>query len=94
MTRTADHIDAIAGLIEDLEQEKRQGLLSLSAVILFGGVTAAALIMMLQFELHFLLPFILGLSITAMGGCYGVDSLARIRSLKRQIEIIHEDTKL
>ena len=94
MTRTADHIDAIAGLIEDLHQEKKQALLALSVVILFGAVTAAALIMMLQFELRFLLPFILGLSITAMGGCYGVDSLARIRSLKRQIEIIHEDTKL
>ena len=93
MTRTADHIDAIAGLIEDLEQEKRQGLLSLSVVILFGGVTTAALIM-LQFEWHFFFPFVLSLGITGMGGCYFVSSLSRIRSLKRQIEIIHEDTKL
>ena len=92
MTRTADHIDAIAGLIEDLEQEKRQGLLSLSAVILFGGVTAAAL-MSLR-ELHYMFPFVLSLSITAMGACSGAGSIARIRSLKRQIEIIHEDTKL
>jgi len=93
MTRNADHIDAINGLIEDLEQEKRQGLLSLSVVILFGAVTTAAIIM-LQCDLNYLLLFILGLGITAMGACYGVDSLARIRSLKRQIEIIHEDTKL
>ena len=92
MTRTADHIDAIAGLIEDLHQEKKQALLALSVVILFGAVTAAAL-MSLR-ELHYMFPFILGLSITGMGACYGVGSLARIRSLKRQIEIIHEDTKL
>jgi len=93
MTRNADHIDAINGLIEDLQQEKRQGLLSLAVVILFGGVTAAAL-MSLQRELHFMFPFILSLGVTAMGACYGVGSIARIRSLKRQIEIIHEDTKL
>ena len=93
MTRNADHIDAINGLIEDLQQEKRQGLLSLAVVILFGAVTTAAIIM-LQCELNYLLLFILGLGITAMGACYGVDSLARMRSLKRQIEIIHEDTKL
>ena len=93
MTRTADHVDAINGLIEDLQQEKKQALLALAVVILFGGVTTAALIM-LQCELHYLLPFLLGLGITGMGACYGVGSLARMRSLKRQIEIIHEDTKL
>ena len=93
MTRTASHVDTIAGLIEDLQQEKKQALLALSVVILFGAVTTAAIIM-LQCELNYLLLFILGLGITAMGACYGVDSLARMRSLKRQIEIIHEDTKL
>jgi len=93
MTRTASHVDTIAGLIEDLQQEKKQALLALSVVILFGGIAAAALIM-LQFEWHFFFPFVLSLGITATGACYGVDSLARIRSLKRQIEIIHEDTKL
>jgi len=93
MTRNADHIDAINGLIEDRDQEQKQALLALAVVILFGGITAAAL-MSLQRELHFMFPFILSLGVTAMGACYGVDSLARIRSLKRQIEIIHEDTKL
>ena len=93
MTRTADHVDAINGLIEDRDQEQKQALLALAVVILFGGITAAAL-MSLQRELHFMFPFVLSLSITAMGACCGVDSLARIRSLKRQIEIIHEDTKL
>ena len=93
MTRTASHVDTIAGLIEDLQQEKKQALLALAVVILFGGVTTAALIM-LQFEWHFFFPFVLSLGITGTGACYGVDSLARIRSLKRQIEIIHEDTKL
>ena len=93
MTRTADHIDAIAGLIEDRDQEQKQALLALSVVILFGGVTTAALIM-LQCELHYFFPFVLSLGITCMGGCYFVSSLSRIRSLKRQIEIIHEDTKL
>ena len=93
MTRTADHVDAINGLIEDRDQEKKQALLALSVVILFGGIAAAALIM-LQFEWHFFFPFVLSLGITGMGACYGVGSIARIRSLKRQIEIIHEDTKL
>ena len=93
MTRTADHVDAINGLIEDRDQEKKQALIALAVVILFGGVTAAAL-MSLQRELHFMFPFVLSLSITAMGVCYGIGSIARIRSLKRQIEIIHEDTKL
>jgi len=93
MTRTADHVDAINGLIEDRDQEKKQALLALSVVILFGAVTTAAIIM-LQCELHYLFPFVLGLSITGMGACYFVSSLSRIRSLKRQIEIIHEDTTL
>ena len=93
MTRTADHVDAINGLIEDRDQEQKQALLALAVVILFGGVTTAALIM-LQFEWHFFFPFVLSLGITGMGGCYFVSSLSRIRSLKRQIEIIHEDTKL
>jgi len=93
MTRNADHIDAINGLIEDRDQEQKQALLALAVVILFGGVTTAALIM-LQFEWHFFFPFVLSLGITGMGACYGVGSIARIRSLKRQIEIIHEDTKL
>jgi len=93
MTRTAAHIESLIRLEEDRVQEGKQALLALSVVILFGGVTAAAL-MSLQRELHFMFPFILGLSVTGMGACYFVSSLSRIRSLKRQIEIIHEDTKL
>jgi len=93
MTRTAAHIESLIRLEEDRVQEGKQALLALSVVILFGGIAAAALIM-LQFEWHFFFPFVLSLGITAMGACYGVGSIARIRSLKRQIEIIHEDTKL
>lgn len=93
MTRNNSHRLAISGLTEDRDQEKKQALLSLATVILFGGITGAAL-MSIHHELHYLFPFILGLGITIMGACYGLESVLRIRSLKRQIEIIHEDTRI
>ena len=91
MNRTAGHVAAINGLIEDRACELKQALISLAMVVVFGAITIAAL---WNLELHYMFPFVLGLGITGMGACYGIGSISRIRNLTRQIEALEEDLRL
>ena len=93
MTRTTAHIEALNGLEEDRSQERRQLSISLCVVVVFAVVSLAAVVSV-QRELHYAFPAGIAIGITLMSVSYAAQSVARIRNLTRQIEIIWEDTML